>query len=218
MNSFFSSICKIFLKPVVDKYLIKEVQGLENVPVGNFILAANHQSHLDWIASAYPCVPRRFTYLGQVDKYTGFAGLERNLLYFIADVIPINRKDEESKKTALLETIKRLKGGDIVVIYPEGTRSRNGQLQKGKLGIAKIFLETGVPILPMGIRGTFDILPPGRVFPRIKKNVEINIGRPLYFEKELKAAQNLNPESQEYKNLCQQIVDKVMEEIIKLIG
>jgi 1-acyl-sn-glycerol-3-phosphate acyltransferase len=140
----------------------------------------------------------------------------RNLLYFVAGVIPVNRKDKNSKKKAVEKAITALKRGKILVIYPEGTRSRTGEIQKGKFGTAKIFLKTGTPILPVAIKGTFKIFPPGKVFPGIKKIVKVNIGKPFYFKEELEKAKNLNCDSEDYKNLLQQITDKIMEEISHL--
>lgn len=218
MNRPVSWFCKIFLKPIIDGFLIKEVRGLENIPKTNFILAANHQSHLDWILSGYVCVPRRFTYIGQVDRYRGLLMLGRIILYFIAGVIPINRGNEDSKKRAIDDAVKSIKKGDILVIYPEGTRSRSGEIGKGKLGAAKIYLKTGVPILPVGIKGTFELMPAGKSFPKLKKFTEITIGKLLYFEKDLAAAEKLDCDSEEYKAILKKITDKVMEEITKLIG
>jgi len=216
MNLFVSWFCKIFIKPIVGFLFIREVKGLENIPKGNFILASNHQSHLDWIVCGWLCVPRRFTYIGQVDRYSGLLAFGRNLLYFVAGVIPVNRKDKNSKKKAVEKAITALKRGKILVIYPEGTRSRTGEIQKGKFGTAKIFLKTGTPILPVAIKGTFKIFPPGKVFPGIKKIVKVNIGKPFYFKEELEKAKNLNCDSEDYKNLLQQITDKIMEEISHL--
>lgn len=217
MNRGLSWFCKIFLKPIVDKFLVKKASGLENIPEGNFILAANHQSHLDQIATAYLCVPRRFHMIGQVDKYTGLEGFWRDLFYFIGGVIPVNRNNEESKKKAVKEAIKVLKKGDVLIIYPEGTRSRTGKIQEGRFGIAKIFLETGVPILPVGIKGTFELMPTGKGFPKIKRIIEIKAGKSLYFEKEQREAKNLNCDSEKYKIILEKIVKKVMEEITNLL-
>lgn len=218
MNRVVSWFCKIFLKPIVDKFLIKEVKGLENIPKTNFILASNHQSHLDQIATAYVCVPRRFHMIGQVDRYRGLTKLFLYFVYFLAGVIHLNRKSEESKERAIEEAVKVLKKGDILVIYPEGTRTRTGEMGKGKLGIAKIFLRTGVPILPVGIKGNFELMPPGKGFPKIKRMTEINIGKPLYFKVELEKAKNLDCNSEEYKSILQEITQKTMEEIKKLIS
>lgn len=217
MNRPVSWFCKIFVKPIIDGFLIKEVRGLENIPKTNFILVANHESHLDWILSGYVCVPRRFTYIGQVDSYRGLLMLGRVILYFIAGVIPINRKNEDSKKRAIDEAVKAIKKGDILVIYPEGTRSRSGEIGKGKLGAAKIYFKTGIPILPLGIKGTFELMPAGKSFPKFKKSTEITIGKPFYFREEFEKAKNLDCVSQEYKSLCQKITGKIMEEIKNLL-
>ncbi|MDI6591466.1 MAG: lysophospholipid acyltransferase family protein [Patescibacteria group bacterium] len=216
MNRGVSWFSKIFLKPIVDRILIKEVRGLENIPKGNFILAANHQSHLDQIATGYVCVPRRFHMIGQTDRYSGLTKLFLYFLYFIAGVIPLNREKEESRKKALEEAVKVLKKGDILVIYPEGTRTRTGKMGKGKLGVAKIFLRTGLPILPVGIKGTFNLLPPGGKL-KIKREIEIRIGKPLYFEEEFEKAKNLDCNSENYQKILQSITDKVMQEINNLI-
>lgn len=216
MNRVVSWFCQIFLKPLVNKFLVKEVKGLENIPKENFILAANHQSHLDQITTSYVCVPRRFHMIGQTDKYHGLTKLFLYIIYSIGGVIPLNRQSEESKKKAIREAIRVLKKGDILVIYPEGTRTRTGEIQEGKLGVAKIFLQTGVPILPVGIKGNFNLMPPGSGVPKIKRIIEINIGKPLYFKEELEKAKSLNCDSKEYKDLLQKITEKVMEEISNL--
>jgi 1-acyl-sn-glycerol-3-phosphate acyltransferase len=216
MNRILSWFCYIFLKPIVKLIWIKEVRGIENIPKRNFILASNHQSHWDQVTNAYLCVPRRFTYLGQIDKYTGFEGFLRNLLYFVAGVIPIHRYDSESKKRAIKKCIERLKKGDILIMYPEGTRSKDGKIQEGKPGIAKIYLETGVPILPVAIKGNFEIMPVGKKIPKFKKIVKINIGRPLEFKQELEIGKNLNYQSAKYQEICKKITQKVMEEIKRL--
>jgi 1-acyl-sn-glycerol-3-phosphate acyltransferase len=213
MNILVSWFCNIVIKPIVGLLFIKEIKGLENIPKGNFILASNHQSHLDWIVCGCLCVPKRFTYLGQVDRYSGFLAFGRSLLYFVAGVIPVNREDENSKKKAVEKAITALKRGKILVIYPEGTRSRTGEIQKGKFGAAKIFLKTGTPILPVAIKGAFEIFPPGRNFPKIKKSIKISIGKPLYFREEFKLAKDLSYDSEGYKSLLHQITEKIMNEI-----
>lgn len=218
MNKFLSRFCYIFLKPIVKLIWIKEVKGIENIPKRNFILASNHQSHWDQVINGFLCVPRKFTYLGQIDKYTGFEGFLRTLLYKVADVIPVHRFNEESKKKAIKECIQRLKKGEILIMYPEGTRSKNGKIGEGKPGIAKIYLETKVPILPVAIKGNFEVMPVGKTFPKFKKIVKINVGKPLEFPQEFEIAQNLNCNFQEYKEICQKITNKVMEEIKKLFN
>jgi len=216
MNRLISWFCKILLKWPVDRFLIKEVRGLENRPKGNFILAANHQSHLDQIAAGYVCVPRRFHMIGQTDEYHGFIKILLYLLYFFAGVIPVNRESEESRKKTLREATKVLKRGDILVIYPEGMRTKTGQIQKAFPGVAKLHLLTGVPILPVGIKGTFELMPPGKRFPKIKRVVKINIGKPLLFKEEIEEAKNFDCQSPEHKKIAAEIAEKAMKEISNL--
>lgn len=216
MNRIVSYFCKIFIKPIVDRLFIKKVEGWENIPSRNFILAANHQSHLDQIATGYVCVPRRYYYIGQIDRYRGFDRFLLNVLYFVAGVIKVNRKKPESRKKAKEEAIERLKKGDCLVIYPEGTRTRTGKIQEGEMGVAKIFLKTGVPILPVGILGTFELMPPGKGFPKIKREVKIDIGKPLFFEKEFWKAKKIKKDSVEYQEILKKITQRVMEEIARL--
>lgn len=216
MNRILSWFCYIFLKPIVKLIWIKEIKGWGNIPKGNFILTSNHQSHWDQVINGYLCAPRRFTYLGQIDKYAGFDGFLRNLLYKIADVVPIHRYQEESKKRAMKECIKRLKRGDILIMYPEGTRSKDGKIGEGKPGIAFLHLISGVPILPVAIKGNFEIMPLGSSFPKLKKIVKINIGTPLSFLEEKEKIKNLSLGDLQTKEVCLKITQKIMAEIKKL--
>jgi 1-acyl-sn-glycerol-3-phosphate acyltransferase len=198
--------------------LVKKATGLENIPKLNMIVASNHQSHLDQLMTGYVCAPKPYHYIGQTDKYTGFARLFMYFLYYIHGVIFINRNSEKSRKKAIEKSIEVLKKGDCIVIYPEGTRSRTGEIQETKCGVAKLFLKTGVPILPVGIKGTAELMPIGRVFPKIKKVIEIDIGKPLYFEKELAKAKKLDENSDRYQKIAREITNRVMEEISYLLG
>ncbi len=218
MNRLISWFCKIFIAPIVKFLLIKRVKGWENIPETNFILASNHESHLDWIIDGYICVPRSFRFIGQTDQYSGLTKVFLYIMYFFAGVIHLNRKSKASKKKMFEQAIKSLKVGDCLIIYPEGTRTRTGQIGRGKRGIARIFLETGKPILPVAIKGTFELLPP-KSRPRtdkIKRIVEINIGKPLYFKQEYEKAKSVDKNSEEYRLLLSKITGKMMNEIISL--
>lgn len=207
MNKLVSLILKIFLAPIVYILLIKKVKG--KLPKTNFILAPNHQSYIDIIVCGYLCVPRKFTFIGQIDKGSGLMGFLRDSVYFLAGVIPLNRKDENSKKQAFAKAIEALKKGYCLVIYPEGKRSETGEVQEGKWGVAKLFLETRVPIVPLGITGAFEVMPPKKEKLKIKRIIKLNIGEPLSFKEEL--------ESKDYKETCVNITNKVMAEIKKLV-
>ncbi|GAI03103.1 unnamed protein product, partial [marine sediment metagenome] len=92
-----------------------------------------------------------------------------------------------------------------------------GEIQEGKPGVAKIFLKTGIPILPTGIKGTFEIFPPkGKL--KIKRIIKINIGKPLFFKEELERAKKLEENSEEYQQILQKITNKTMEEINNLFA
>jgi len=212
-----SFFCKIIFGPLLLLFLIKKISGKKHLKQkGNFILAPNHQSYLDILVSGYACLPKNFTFIGQVDKGKGLIGFLRNAIYSAAEIIPLDRNKKESKELAVISAIDRLKKGYSLVIYPEGRRTMDGKVQKGKTGIARIFLETGVPIIPMGINGAFEIYPPkGKL--KIKRNIEMRIGEPLYFKEEFEKAKSIDKDSEEYKNICIKITDKVMEEISKLV-
>lgn len=135
-------------------------------------------------------------------------------VYSLAGVIQLNRNDSESKKEVLERAVDYLKKGDIIIIYPEGTRSRIGQIGKGKWGVAKLFLQTGLPIVPVGIKGAFKLLPPGGKL-KIERAIEINIGSPLVFPKEMSQA-GQSEETEQYKKILQDITNKTMKEIAKL--
>jgi 1-acyl-sn-glycerol-3-phosphate acyltransferase len=215
MNPLLSWFCKIFLAPLVKLLFIKEIKGQEFIPKRNFILVSNHQSYLDIILDAYLCVPRRFCFIGQIEGFKIPLKWLVGLLYFISGVIPLNRKEENSREEVVIKAIEVLKKGDVLIIYPEGRRSVTGGIKEGKLGTAKIFLKTGAPILPAAIIGAFELLPPhGKL--KIKRIVKINIGQPLFFEKEFEEAKNLDENSPEYSQILQKITNKIMEEIKNL--
>ena len=218
MNKLISWFCNIFIAPIIKFLLVKKIKGWENIPETNFILASNHESHLDWLIDGCICVPRSFRFVGQTDQYGGLTKVLLYIMYFLAGVIHINRKNKESKKRMFEQAIKSLKAGDCLIIYPEGTRTRTGQIGRGKRGIARIFLETGKPILPVAIKGTFEILPPKSKLriDKIKRTVEINIGKPLYFKEEYEKAKSVDKNSEEYGLLLSKITGKMMDEIISL--
>lgn len=217
MNKIVSFICKLILAPLLLLLLIKSVKGREVVKKSkNFILASNHQSYLDVLASGYVCLPKEFTFIGQVDKGKGVIGFLRNTLYSAAEIIPLDRNSNTSKKAVIDTAVDYLKRGYSLAIYPEGRRSLDGQVKEGKTGIARIFLQTGVPIIPMGIDGAFELYPPkGKL--TIKRNIRIRIGKPMYLKEEFEKGKNLSPESEEYKELCIDITEKVMEKIKELV-
>ena len=138
-------------------------------------------------------------------KKEHFDGWFQRRFHKWADAIPIDR--ESGGKEALAWAITALNSGKIVSIYPEGTRTLNGRIQKGKTGVARLALAAKVPVLPIGLVGTFDIMPKGKFFPRFKR-CTVNIGKLMYFK--------------EYYGKCddydisRKVTDRIMKEIARL--
>ena len=215
MNRIIAWFSKIFLAPILQLLFIKEIKGRENIPKRNFILASNHESHLDQVANGIVCVPRRFSFVGQVDAYTGLGGMVRDILYFFGGVIRLDRKSAESRKETVATAIKFLKKGYSLIIYPEGTRTRTGKIAEGKWGIAKLLFASEVPILPVALTGPFELLPPGGKL-KVKRKIKINIGKPLYFSEEIEKSKKLDKDSEEYKQLMHNVTEKIMQKIKEL--
>ena len=198
-------IPKFTIIPIVKLY-VKEVNGIENLPKhGACIIAANHSSYMDHMiigACIISQVNRKFHFLAKKEHFDSF--LQRAWHRYMA-AIPVDR--QKGGEEALAGAIKALKQGKIIAIYPEGTRAFTGKLQRAKTGIARLAILSKAPVLPIGLIGTFEILPKGRYIPKAKRAV-LNIGKPMYFEKYYG-----NPIT---KRLLREITTKIMKEIAKL--
>lgn len=160
------------------------VTGLENFPAtGPVIVASNHLSFLDSIIIS-ALMPRRVSFLAKAE-YVNTPGLRGKLMksFFEAvDVIPVNRSDRSESLKALDLALEKLEEGKVFGIYPEGTRSRDGYLYRGKIGVAWLAHMTGAPVVPIGLIGTDRLQKPdsNMIYPR---RFTIRVGKPLYFEK-----------------------------------
>ena len=151
-----------------------EVEGLEHVPErGPVILASNHLSTLD-VVFLPSVVPRPVFFLGKSEYFSGVAR------YFFSGVgvIPVQRAGGDAAEASLRKGEEVLAGGHVLGIYPEGTRSPDGRLYRGKTGPVRLALRTGAPIVPVAMRGTFETMPPGSKLPRIRR-VGLRFGTPL---------------------------------------
>jgi 1-acyl-sn-glycerol-3-phosphate acyltransferase len=153
-----------------------EVKGLGNVPPkGGFILACNHLSYLD--PPAVGCrIPRNLHYFARDSLFFGPLGL----LITKLNSIPVNR--DQLDLGTLRKVLSVLKGGEPVLVFPEGTRSPDGTLQKSQKGLGLLVHKSGVPVLPARLHGSFEILGKGKLFPRIGKKLYLNIGSPILSE------------------------------------
>ena len=202
----YEMIIKKVVPPIIIKGFVKEINGIDNIPKDlAFIIASNHASYMDHfvIASIITDYLDKKVYF--LAKKEHFKRWHERKWHEIVGTIPIDRSAGES---ALIEAAEYLKRGKIIGIYPEGTRSLDGKLQKGKTGIARVVLRAKVPVIPIGLTNTFEILPKGKIIPKFKKKIEVNIGKLLYFKEYYD--QELN-----YKVL-REITDEIMMEITKL--
>ncbi len=161
-----------------------DVQGLENIPSkGPAILASNHLSFSDSIFLPL-MVPRRVTFLAKSEYFTGkgIKGFLSRLFFAGAGQVPIDRASGTAAQDALDTGTRILREGKLLGIYPEGTRSPDGRLYRGKTGLARMALESGAVVIPVVMIDTEKIQPIGKKIPRIHK-VRIRIGAPLDFSR-----------------------------------
>ena len=161
-----------------------KVEGLENLPAeGAALVAGNHLAVVD--SFYFPLMsPRRIYFLAKSEYFTepGIKGKFKKFFFSQSGQIPIDRSGADAAADALNAGKKILDRGDILCLYPEGTRSPDGRLYKGKTGLARLALETGVPVIPVAMVGTDKINPPGTVLPRPTR-VTVKIGEPMDFSR-----------------------------------
>ncbi|MEU9589037.1 lysophospholipid acyltransferase family protein [Streptomyces sp. NPDC048219] len=174
----------VLLGPLLRLVFRPRIEGLDHVPdSGAAIVAGNHLSFSDHFLM--PAVlRRRITFLAKAEYFTG-PGLKGRLTAFFfrsAGQIPVDRSGKEAGQAAIREGLGVLGRGELLGIYPEGTRSHDGRLYKGKVGVAVMALRAGVPVVPCAMIGTFEAQPPGRKIPKVHP-VVIRFGEPLDFSR-----------------------------------
>jgi len=160
-----------------------KVKGLRHVPgSGPVIIASNHLSFSDSIFMPL-VVPRKVTFLAKSEYFTspGPKGLLKKLTFIALGQVPVDRSGGRRSEAALITGLKVLAEGKCLGIYPEGTRSPDGRLYKGRTGIARLAIESGAPIIPVAMFNTEKIQPTGTVVPKVMR-VEMIFGEPMYFD------------------------------------
>ena len=174
---------RAFLTPILMLTFRPKVRGLRNVPTrGPVIIASNHLSFSDSIFMPL-VVPRKVTFLAKSEYFTspGPKGFIKKLTFIALGQVPVDRSGGRRSEAALITGLKVLADGDCLGIYPEGTRSPDGRLYKGRTGIARLAIESGAPVIPVAMFNTDKIQPTGKVIPNVKR-VEMSFGKPMYFE------------------------------------
>ncbi|MEN9605731.1 MAG: hypothetical protein RJB29_605 [Actinomycetota bacterium] len=158
-----------------------KVSGLRFVPTnGPVIIASNHLSFSDSIFMPL-VVPRKVTFLAKSEYFTspGLKGFIKKITFIALGQVPIDRSGGKRSEAALLTGLRLLKENHCIGIYPEGTRSPDGRLYKGRTGIARMAIESGAPIIPVAMFNTAEIQPTGQVVPKVRR-VEMVFGEPIY--------------------------------------
>jgi len=175
----------VFIGPFLRLIWRPWTEGRENIPRhGAAILASNHLSFSDSFFMPV-MVPRKVTFLAKAEYFTtpGLRGWLSRVFFSGVGQVPIDRDDPDAARAALTTGVRVLREGKLLGIYPEGTRSPDGRLYRGKTGVARMALEAGVPVIPCVMVNTDKIQPTGRRLPRLRPRPGIRFGKPLDFSR-----------------------------------
>ncbi|MET7611123.1 lysophospholipid acyltransferase family protein [Streptomyces seoulensis] len=208
---FYHLLKYVLLGPVLRLVFRPRIEGLDHVPEsGAAIVAGNHLSFSDHFLMP-AILKRRITFLAKAEYFTG-PGIKGRLTAFFfrsAGQIPVDRSGKEAGQAAVREGLKVLGRGELLGIYPEGTRSHDGRLYKGKVGVAVMALKAGVPVVPCAMIGTFEAQPPGRKIPKLRP-ITIRFGEPLEFSR--------YAGMEDEKAVLRAVTDEIMYAVLALSG
>ena len=201
---------RAFLTPFLMLAFRPKVRGLRNVPAkGPVIIASNHLSFSDSIFMPL-VVPRKVTFLAKSEYFTspGIKGLIKKLTFIALGQVAVDRAGGSRSEAALLTGLSVLAEGGCLGIYPEGTRSPDGRLYRGRTGVARLAMESGAPIIPVAMFNTADIQPTGKVLPKIMR-VKMIFGEPMYFQ---------TPEKSQDPEELRKATDAIMKKLQEMSG
>ncbi|HEX5740657.1 MAG TPA: lysophospholipid acyltransferase family protein [Pilimelia sp.] len=174
----------IILGPLLKLIFRPQVEGRDNVPdEGPAIIASNHLSFSDSIFMPL-VVSRKVTFVAKSEYFTGrgLKGWLTRMFFVGTGMVPVDRSGGRAARAALDTQLQVLRAGGLAGIYPEGTRSPDGRLYRGKTGVARLALESGAPVVPVAMLNLDVIQPPGRLWPR-RQRVRMRFGPPLEFSR-----------------------------------
>ncbi|GHJ45018.1 1-acyl-sn-glycerol-3-phosphate acyltransferase [Catellatospora sp. TT07R-123] len=174
----------IILGPLLKLIFRPQVEGLEHVPdTGPAILASNHLSFSDSIFMPL-VVKRKVTFVAKAEYFTGkgLKGWLTKMFFVGTGTIPVDRSGGRAAQAALDTQLRVLRAGGLAGIYPEGTRSPDGRLFRGKTGVARLALESGAVVIPVAMLNSDVVQPTGKIIPRVMR-VGIRFGAPLDFSR-----------------------------------
>jgi 1-acyl-sn-glycerol-3-phosphate acyltransferase len=201
----------IILGPVLRMIFRPQVEGRDNVPdEGPAIIASNHLSFSDSIFMPL-MVKRKVTFVAKAEYFTGkgIQGFLKRMFFVGTGTIPVDRAGGRAAQAAIDTGLRVLGEGRLFGIYPEGTRSPDGRLYRGKTGVARLALDSGAPVIPVVMLNSDEIQPLGRVLPTIKR-VKIRFGAPLDFSRYAGMAGD--------RFIERAVTDEIMYELMELSG
>jgi 1-acyl-sn-glycerol-3-phosphate acyltransferase len=204
-------VVKAVLTPILRVLFRPWVDGEDNIPhEGAAIFASNHLSFSDSIFLPL-VVPRKVTFLAKSDYFTGkgLKGLMTKGFMSGVGQVPIDRSGGAASEAALQTGLRILREGKILGLYPEGTRSPDGRLYRGKTGVARMALEAGVPVIPVAMINTDVVQPTGKKIPKLGR-VGVRVGKPLDFSR------YAGMEGDRF--VLRSITDEIMYELMLLSG
>jgi 1-acyl-sn-glycerol-3-phosphate acyltransferase len=203
-------LIKGILKPLFRGIYRIRVEGIENVPKkGGVIIAANHLSFLDSFFIPLVIKWRKMTYLAKADYFKSW---KTSWFFKSVGQISCEREGGEKSQQSLQIALEVLEGGNLLGIYPEGTRSPDGKLHRGRTGVARLALAAGVPVVPCGTIGIDEVMPKSAKFPRLTGRVPVTVK----FGKPLDLSRYQGQERDRY--VLRSITDEIMYEIMQLSG
>ena len=187
------------------------VEGRENVPEhGPAIIASNHLSFSDSIFMPL-MVKRKVTFVAKAEYFTGrgLKGLLTKWFFVGTGTIPVDRSGGRAAQAAIETGLRILREGKLFGIYPEGTRSPDGRLYRGKTGVARLALESGAPVIPVVMLNSDEVQPIGRLLPKIRR-VRIRFGAPMDFSRYAGMSGD--------RFIERAVTDEIMYELMELSG
>jgi 1-acyl-sn-glycerol-3-phosphate acyltransferase len=204
-------VSRVIAGPFLHLLWRPEITGAENIPAsGGAILASNHLSIVDSVFLPL-MVPRPVTFVAKSEYFTGTKPIQRFAGAYLRATkqLSVDREASRGALDMLEAALRMLEDGRLFGIYPEGTRSPDGRLYRGRSGIGWLALKSGLPVIPVAMSGTDKVLAPGRVIPALAK-IRIKVGEPLTFD----AYKGQPPGARQRR----EIADQVMRSIQALSG
>jgi len=208
----YSLLKYVVLGPILRLIFRPHVTGREHIPAsGAAILASNHLSFSDSIFLPLMVKRRKVTFVAKAEYFlgTGIKGFLTKLFFVSTGTIPVDRSGGRAAQAAIDTGLRILRSGELFGIYPEGTRSPDGRLYRGKTGVARLALEAAVPVIPVAMLNSDVIQPPGKIIPHLGR-VRIRFGPPMDFSRYAGMAGDRFVE--------RAVTDEIMYELMELSG